>query len=93
MPANEETIGESFYEETSIKNQDSIYISGLTSNKSDSSLEKLVLSTPQNGTKTSSGKEELSTSLCSLPVRKEHEKFIRESVDLILNDAIFEVGI
>ena len=90
MPANEEIMGESLDQETGVENFETV--SGLTLNKSNSSLEKLLFSSSQNGTSSSSfEEEELSEALRSLPLRREHEKFIRESVDLILNDAVFEV--
>lgn len=91
MPANEETMGESLDQETGIDNFESL--SKLTPNKSNGSLEKLLFAGSQNGTSSSSFREEeLSVALRSLPVRAEHEQFIRESVDLILNEAVFEVG-
>lgn len=88
MPANEETMEECLCQEVDCKTYDN---TGLTLNNSNGTTDKSVYKNSQNGTKRQlANDEELLESLRSFPSRREHEKFIRDSVNLILNDAVFE---
>lgn len=91
MPANEETMEECLCQEVDCKTYDN---TGLTLNNSNGTTDKSVYKNSQNGTKRQlANDEELLESLRSFPSRREHEKFIRDSVNLILNDAVFEVSL
>lgn len=97
MPANEETMEECLCQEVDCNtfgNTTTTTTPTMTCNNSNGP--KNLYKNSQNGTKSSStvstsvNDNELAESLRSLPSRREHEKFIRDSVDLILNDAVFE---